>query len=186
MLGSILGVKHNSEGPCQSNRAIVEEEPMLDFQVGDKVIHASYGLGEIVKMDEQFIHNRQMLCYVVRIRDLTLWVKADETGKSGLRRPTLASDFEKLFAILRSPGELLPPERFDRKLELDERMKSGALASICSVIRDLALYKREKKKFNENDKSVMDRAKSFLFTEWMYSRSASFAQVNDELIQMME
>jgi RNA polymerase-interacting CarD/CdnL/TRCF family regulator len=158
---------------------------MTDYKVGDKVIHACYGLGEIVGMDEKFIHERHMLCYIVRIGDLSIWVKADENGKSGLRRPTPEDDFDGLFAILSSPGEPLPWDRYERKLALAERMKNGELASICSVIRDLTFFRREKK-FNDYDKTTMERARSFLFAEWMFSRSVSSAQVHDELTRLLE
>ena len=157
---------------------------MRDFHVGDKVIHRFYGLGEIVQMDEKFIHGRQMLCYVVRTRDLTIWVPADEPDKSSIRRPTPGSDFENLFAILRSPGGPLPVDRFERKTYLTERMKDGKLASICSVIRDLVFYRREKT-LNENDNSTLERAKSFLTTEWMYSLSVSQVQADSELMQLL-
>lgn len=157
---------------------------MLDYQVGDKVIHANYGLGEIVQMDEKFIHERQMLCYVVSIRDLTIWVMADEAGKSGLRPPTPGCDFEKLFAILSSPGEPLPIDRFERKTILFDRMKDGKLASICSVIRDLAFY-RQGKKFNDHDKSTLERAKDLLLAEWMYSLSVPLVQAKSELMLLI-
>jgi RNA polymerase-interacting CarD/CdnL/TRCF family regulator len=157
---------------------------MYDYQVGDKVIHCNYGLGEILRMDDKFIHERQMQCYVVRVGDITIWVTADEPGKSNLRRPTPGSDFEGLFAILSSPGESLPVDRFERKVNLFERMKDGKLVSICQVIRDLAFYRREKK-FNESDKSTLDRARKFLITEWMYSLTVSQGQANDKLTELL-
>lgn len=157
---------------------------MMDYRVGDKVIHRSYGLGEIVQMDEKFIHERKMLCYVVRTRDLTIWVPADEPDQSSIRRPTPGRDFENLFAILRSPGRPLPVDRFERKTNLIERMKDGKLASVCSVIRDLVLYRQEKK-LNDYDTSTLERAKSFLLTEWMYSLSVSQVQANSELMQLL-
>jgi RNA polymerase-interacting CarD/CdnL/TRCF family regulator len=156
----------------------------MDYQVGDKVIHRYYGLGEIVQMDEKFIHERQMLCYVVRTRDVTIWVTADEPGKSSIRRPTPRRDFEKLFSILRSPGRPLPVDRFERKNCLTERMKDGKLASICSVIRDLVFYRREKK-LNDYDNSTLERAQSFLLMEWVYSLSVSKVQANNELMELL-
>jgi RNA polymerase-interacting CarD/CdnL/TRCF family regulator len=157
---------------------------MIDYHVGDKVIHCNFGMGEIVQMDDKFIHERQVLCYVVRIRDLTIWVTADEPGKSSLRLPTPGSEFKNLFAILRSPGEPLPMDRFQRKTHLLERMKDGTLASICSVIRDLAFYRREKK-LNDYDKSTLDRAQSFLLTEWVYSLAVSQVQASSELMKLI-
>lgn len=152
----------------------------MDYQVGDKVIHWNYGLGEIIGLDEKFIHERQMLCYVVRIRDLTIWVEAEDTSGSSLRLPTPGGDFENLFTILHSPGEPLPIDRFERKIQLSDRMKDGKLVSICSVVRDLSFY-RQAKKLNYNDKSTLDRAVSFLLDEWMFSLSVSLAQANSEL-----
>jgi len=157
---------------------------MLDYQIGDKVIHATYGLGEVVQIDEKYIHERQMLCYVVSIRDMTIWVMADEAGKSGLRLPTPRDDFENLFAILTSPGEPLPVDRFERKTHLLDRMKDGRLASICSVIRDLVFY-RQARKFNDYDKSTLERAKDLLLTEWTYSLSVSPVQAKNELVQLI-
>jgi RNA polymerase-interacting CarD/CdnL/TRCF family regulator len=157
---------------------------MLDYQVGDKVIHATYGLGEVVQIDEKFIHERQMLCYVVSIRDMTIWVMADEAGKSGLRLPTPRAEFEALFAILTSPGEPLPVDRFERKNHLLDRMKDGRLVSICSVIRDLVFY-RQARKFNDCDKSTLERAKDLLIAEWTYALSVSPVQAKNELVELI-
>jgi RNA polymerase-interacting CarD/CdnL/TRCF family regulator len=158
---------------------------MLDYQVGDTVIHHEYGLGEIIQMDEKFIHERQTLCYVVHtFNQITIWVTADDPENSSIRRPTPESTFETLFDILRSPGTLLPIDRLERKMQLSERMKEGDLASICSVICDLMRYRREKK-WNENDKSIMERAQSFLIAEWMYSLSVTKANANTKLTQLL-
>ncbi len=158
---------------------------MLEYQVGDTVVHANYGLGEVVKMDEKLIHERQSLCYVVRIRDLTIWVTVDPHGKTTLRAPTPEGDFKELFQILQSPGEPLPDDRFERKTELAERMKEGDLASICAVIRDLISFQHEKK-LNDNDKLTLERAQNFLLSEWAYSWSISRAQAEHELARLLE
>jgi RNA polymerase-interacting CarD/CdnL/TRCF family regulator len=158
---------------------------MPDFQVGEKVVHANYGLGEIIQLDVKFIHGRQMLCYMVRVRDMTIWVNADENSMSGLRRPTRESDFENLFVLLKSPGEALPVDVYERKKELLERMKDGKLASICAVIRDLTYFQNEKK-LNFNDKNTIERAKELLLAEWTYSRSVTYQQANDELSLLLQ
>jgi RNA polymerase-interacting CarD/CdnL/TRCF family regulator len=156
---------------------------MTEFHVGEKVVHRNYGLGEILRMDVQFIHDREMLCYVVKIEDLTIWVTADDPDMESLRAPTPESDFRGLFAILQSQGEALPADWIDRKVHLSLRMKDGKLASICSVIRDLS-HQRQIKKLNENDKSTLERAENFLLNEWMYSFSIPLLQAKSELMQL--
>lgn len=157
---------------------------MMDYQVGDKIIHYYFGLGEIVQLDQKFIHEREEVCYVVRTRDMTIWVTADKSAKSTIRRPTPRSDFANLFEILRSPGDPLPVDRFERRTQLIDRMKDGKLTSICSVIRDLVFLRREKK-LNDYDKATLDRAQSLLLAEWMYSLSVPLVQANNELMQLL-
>ena len=86
----------------------------MDFQVGDKVIHWTYGLGEIVELDEKVLSGRTTSYYVVRIGDMSIWVPVEQTNPDSLRPPTPANDFDQLFAILSSPGELLSEDRLER------------------------------------------------------------------------
>jgi CarD family transcriptional regulator len=154
------------------------------FQVGDKVIHKRYGLGEVIELDEKELSGRQTACYVVRIRDLTMWVPSEDSAQSSLRAPTPRNEFENLFMILRSDGEPLPDDRFQRKTMLAENMKDGGLEGICRVIRDLTCLGTTKK-LNVDDRSVLERALSFLVNEWMLSFSISQAQAQIELDHLL-
>jgi RNA polymerase-interacting CarD/CdnL/TRCF family regulator len=130
----------------------------LAFQVGDKVIHWAYGLGEIIQLDEKELFGHTSKYYVVKIRDMTIWVPITDMGERCLRFLTPAGDFKMLFGILASPGEPLSADRLERKNQLMEQLKDGRLESICRVVRDLAFHKRMKK-VNENDSSVLARAR---------------------------
>lgn len=159
---------------------------MLDYHIGDTVIHQQYGLGKIIEMDEKMIHERQTLCYVVSTQNnTTLWVTADNPEKSSIRLPTPESAFEALFDILRSPGRPLPLDRFERKTQLTERLKAGDIASICTVIRDLAQFRREKK-LNDYDETIFQRAQNFLLAEWAYVLSVTHSQANRSLMELLE
>jgi RNA polymerase-interacting CarD/CdnL/TRCF family regulator len=156
----------------------------MDFQVGDKVVHWVYGPGEIINLEEKVLSGHTNLYFVVQVNNLTLWVPSDEQGKRSMRFPTPASEFEDLFALLRSPGVPLPNDRLERKLELSERMKDGTLESICRVIRDLHFF-RQTQKFNESDTSTLERAQKFLLSEWRISLSVPAAQAEKELNQLL-
>lgn len=156
----------------------------MDFQVGDKVVHWAYGPGEIIDLEEKVLSGHTSWYYVVQVNDLTLWVPSDDQGKSSMRLPTPASEFENLFVLLRSPGDPLPNDRLERKLELSQRMKEGTLESICRVIRDLHFFRRTQK-FNESDTSTLERAQKFLLSEWMISLSTPVAQAEKELRQLL-
>jgi len=156
----------------------------MDFQIGDKVIHSTYGLGEIVRIEEKVVHDHPTNCYVFHTNELTIWIPINDLHQHSLRTPTLPDEFIGLFSILTSQGEALPDDRVLRKDQLIENMKNGQLASICHVVRDLTHLKRNKK-LNEQEKYILERATSSLLTEWIYSLGVSKFQAQQAMIQML-
>ena len=152
----------------------------MGFQVGDKVIHLSHGLGEIVNIEPRTIGDNLMDCYVVRTPQLTIWTPVDEERNHNLRMPTSPDEFEDLFAILGGPGEVLEQDRILRKDHLLSQLRDGQLTSICKVVRDLCHYKRAAK-LNDQEKSILERATNSLLAEWVYSLGVSSSQAEQEM-----
>lgn len=157
----------------------------MDFHVGDQVVHASYGPGEIVQLDEKELAGRKHKYYVVQIKDLTLYVPADQAENTSLRTPTPPSQFKTLFAIMTGTGETLSENRLERKAQLTEVMRDGTLESICRVIRDLTYYSRSKK-LSETDSALLERARNFLLTEWQVSLDVPYSQAERDLRQLLD
>lgn len=157
----------------------------LSFNIGDKVVHSSYGPGEIIQLEEKKLSGRNMLYYVVQVRDMTLWVPVEHKGPRSLRSLTSTRDFKKLFDILNGPSELLAEDRLERKAYISEMLRDGSLASVCRVIRDLyALAHR--KKLNEYDAATLERARKFLLDEWNLSLSVSVNEARHQLDTLLE
>jgi len=156
----------------------------MGYKVGDQVIHWTYGLGEIVLIEEKIIHGHMTKCYVVEISDLTIWVPINNGGQESLRKPTPPKDFENLFAILASPGEALQEDRMLRKSQLMDQLRDGQLASICRVVRDLTHFQR-KTKLNDQERSILDRATKSLLAEWTYSLGISINQAHQAMDSML-
>ena len=151
----------------------------MDFKIGDTVIHCKYGLGTIVRLEEQTFSFGKTLYYVVQIRDITIWVPVDAQVMSRMRLPTPQDEFPRLFSILNEPGGNLPVDRLERKRYLVEELKDGKAESCCRVVRDLSFFQYGKT-FNENDRLVLKQASDSLLGEWEFSLSIplALAQVN--------
>lgn len=154
------------------------------YEVGDKVVHWAYGVGEIVQIDKKMLSGKDSLYYKVQIRDLTIWVPVDDTNQTSLRPPTPAKEFDKLFGILRQTGDELSNDRLERKNWLSETLRSGNLEAICRVIRDLSTFSRVKK-LNDNDSLVLERAKGLLLEEWRLSLDVPLADAQKQLKNML-
>jgi RNA polymerase-interacting CarD/CdnL/TRCF family regulator len=152
----------------------------VSFQVGDQVVHWTYGPGEVIQLDEKVLSGRSESYYVVQVHDMTLFVPINNEGQISLRLPTPAREFENLFAILKSPEEPLSGDRWERKNQLMAQMKDGQLESICQVIRDLVAFRRGKK-LNDYDSAILERAKNFLLNEWQISLDTPRDQAEREL-----
>jgi RNA polymerase-interacting CarD/CdnL/TRCF family regulator len=158
---------------------------MLPFQVGDKVVHWSYGPGEIIQLDEKSLSGRMTLYYVVQVRDLTLWVPVEGANQRSLRPPTSTGEFKKLFEILRGPGERLSDDRYERKAQLTELLRDGTLLSVCRAIRDLSSH-GYRKKLNDYDAALLERARKFLLDEWRISLSVPLSDAERQLELLLE
>lgn len=156
----------------------------MDFQVGDRVVHWTYGLGEIVGVEERAITGQRVRYYVVNVKDFTIYVPADGKADIRLRPPTPEHGFKKLFKILSAPGESLSDDRHERKTLLHKKLEDGQAETVCQVIRDLSSYE-QKKPLNDDDKNILKRATNSLLGEWGFSLSMPQAQVELELRRLL-
>ena len=156
----------------------------MNFQVGDQVVHWNYGLGKIIQIDEKKLNGRTSQYYVVKIRDLTIWVPVCEADDDRLRLPTPPGEFEALFSILSSPAQPLSDDRMARKMQISDQLKDGKLDSVCRTLRDLTFHCRNRK-MNDNDKAVLERTQNFLLSEWTSALSVSVTQASKQLDHLL-
>ena len=156
----------------------------MGFHIGDKVIHCTHGLGEIVQIEQKTIRDHPASCYVVRIHEMMIWIPIDDLQQHSLRLPAQPDEFVGLFAILTGPGEKLQEDRLLRKDQLMAQMRDGQLASICRVVRDLTQFKRIKP-LNDQEKSILERATNSLLTEWTYSLGLPLDQAQQAMTNLL-
>lgn len=156
----------------------------MGFQIGAKVIHCTFGFGEIIKIEEKMINGKLENCYVVQMSDMTIWVPQEDSSPTTLRAPTSSEKFIETLPILTSPTEILVEDRVERKKQLSDQLKDGQLSSICRVVRDLTSYQR-KSKLNDQERSILDRAVKSLLTEWTYSMGTTQLQAHQAMESML-
>ncbi|HEX5838073.1 MAG TPA: CarD family transcriptional regulator [Anaerolineales bacterium] len=158
----------------------------MNFHKGDTVMHWTYGIGQIVNLEERALAGTKTIYYVVQVRDMTVWVPADNKVRSRLRPPTPKSRFERLLAILSSPSEPLPEDRLERKTHLQELLQDGRPESLCRVVRDLHAYQqRLGKPMNDYDQMTLKQSRNTLLGEWGFVLSLTPAQAEHELHRLL-
>jgi|SRR5215211_2646075 len=156
----------------------------MKFHEGDTVMHWTYGLGQIVRLEERDLSGSKSLYYAVQIQDLTVWVPSDGELQHRLRVPTSKSGFKELLAILSNPGEPLPDDRLERRTRLLTLLRDGRTQSLCQIIRGLHAY-RKLRPLNDSDQSILKQSKSALLGEWGFVLSVTVAQAELELHRLL-
>ena len=156
----------------------------MDFHAGDPVMHWTYGLGTVLRLEERILSGQKIMYYAVQIGAITVWVPADDKLETRLRVPTLKAKFMQLLTILSGPSETLPVERQERKLLLLEWLKNGRAESLCRVIRNLSTY-RSVHPLNESDQALLKRTQEVLLGEWGFALSVTSFQAEIELNRLL-
>jgi len=112
----------------------------VKLEVGDRVVHPQYGVGQVVKLAErEFEPGVMRRYYEIAIPGSTLWVPLD-MPTFGLRKLTVKSEIARCRKILQSPPLPLTEDSRLRQSDLATRLKEGTIIAHCEVVRDLAAY----------------------------------------------
>jgi len=156
----------------------------MNFHEGDSVMHWTFGLGTVVRLEERTMFGSEILYYAIQIGDMTIWVPEDERLNNRLRPPTSESGFKKLQNILSGPGKPLSDDRHQRKIMLADMLKDGSAESLCCVARSLTAY-RKVRTLNENDQALLKRVEKALIGEWSAALSVTEQQAEIELRRLL-
>jgi len=156
----------------------------MNFHEGDPVMHWTHGFGQIVGLEERAISGLKTLYYAVQVRNLTVWVPADNKLESRLRSPTSVSRFKQMLNILSAPGELLPDDHHERKTHLLELLKDGRTESLCRVICALSTCQKTRS-LNDSDSVLFKQAQNTLLGEWEFVLSVPRAEAEIELRRLL-
>lgn len=108
------------------------------FNSGDQVVYPGHGLGTVVGVRTETIHDALTEFLVVNFQSgMTLRIPARNLSKSGLRTLTSRRAMQKVFNVLRESPSRKKPMWRHRALEYAAKMKSGDPCMIAEIVRDL-------------------------------------------------
>ena len=138
------------------------------FQVGNKVVHPSYGAGTIVGIQEASIEDANHVYYVIEAvaKSMQLMVPVRRARDLGLRR---VGEARRLRQLLRLPGSWVVPEdqmknHNIRHKYMQERIKSGRFYELADIVRALSSMSSQRT-LGKVDREIFNRGKDLLAGE---------------------
>lgn len=161
---------------------------MAEFQVGDKAVYPGYGVAEITGVENREISGTEQRFYVLRVldKDMTLMVPMSNADSVGLRNLIGAEEVEEVYEVLRKRGEKISTATWNRRYrEYMEKIRTGSLTEIATVMRDLCLL-RSDKDLSYGERNMLETARALLVQELAFAKGEEEAKVEREIEALFE
>ena len=148
------------------------------FQVDQKIVYPSQGVGKIIEIKERKFKDEMILYYVIylEVSDMTVLVPVKRCDELGIRAIVSPEEAQKALDMI---GEEFEPVTTDWKLRYQmnmELLKKGSVQDIASIVR--CLYHRSKiKELPILERKLYDSAKKLLEDEISFALSKSAKEV---------
>jgi CarD family transcriptional regulator len=159
---------------------------MAEFQVGDKAVYPGYGVAEITGVENREISGSAQKFYVLRVlgKDMTLMVPMRNAGSVGLRTIVGPDEVHAVYGVLRRRDEKISTATWNRRYrEYMEKIRTGSLVEIASVLRDLCLL-RGGKDLSYGERNMLETARALLVQELALAKGQDEEAVETEIESM--
>jgi CarD family transcriptional regulator len=136
------------------------------FNIGDKVVYPMHGAGIIEEIEEREILGEKRKYYIMRmpIGDMKVMIPVDNVEEIGIREIIDDDDMAKVMTILQGDKTKMP-QNWNRRYRINmEKIKSGDIFEIASVVRNLMLRDAEKG-LSTGERKMLNSAKQMLISE---------------------
>ncbi|HZE26139.1 MAG TPA: CarD family transcriptional regulator [Terriglobales bacterium] len=152
------------------------------FHIGDKVVYPNHGVGIIEQISSRTIGASVEKFYLLKIKasSLKVMVPFHNVNSVGLRRVVRNGEIQKIIDFL-TDGECLNNADWKYRFkENSERMRTGSLLEVASVLKGLLML-NQSKPLSFREKKMLERARYLLVSELAMAKNCEERQVEDLL-----
>ena len=153
------------------------------FNVGDLAVYPAHGVGLIEGIEEKSISGIEHIFYVIRIldNDMKIMVPRKNAEQVGLRRVISDSEVEQVYAILEKKDIEFTPQTWNRRYrEYMDKIKTGSIFDLATVLRDLYILQMDKP-LSFGEKKMLDTAKGLLVKELSIAKDKKEEEITEEI-----
>jgi CarD family transcriptional regulator len=157
----------------------------MDFNLGEQVIHPSFGIGKIITVEEMVVNGQAPSpFYRVDFGKTTIWVPVKPEKIVGIRPVTPFKDLVHYRNLLKSTPDQLEEDFRKRQEQLGARLGKGTFEALCEVVRDLSARLRSKN-LNKYESNVLKQTREALVQEWALTSGISPGEAGLDIDQSL-
>ncbi|MFQ5900592.1 MAG: CarD family transcriptional regulator [Thermodesulfobacteriota bacterium] len=153
------------------------------FNVGDVVVYPAHGVGVVESIEAKEISGTTHTFFILTIlgNGMTVMVPVDNAELVGLRDLVDKKTVTRVYDILRDKDAPPDTQTWNRRYrEYMEKIKTGSILEVATVLRDLYLLKFDKE-LSFGEKKMFDTAKNLLVQELSIVNKTTSSKVEEEL-----
>lgn len=153
------------------------------FGIGDKIVYPMHGAGVIEAIEEKEILGKKRKYYVMKmpIGDMKVMVPVDNVDEIGIREIIDSEEVEQVLAVLANDRSKMP-QNWNRRYRINmDKIKSGNIYEIASVVRNLMIREREKG-LSTGERKMLSNAKQILISEIVLAKNICEVEA-EELVE---
>ena len=160
-----------------------KKEDDRSFKIGDMAVYPAHGVGQIESIEKRTVGELKQSFYVMRIIDsnMVIMIPIDTSDTVGLRTIIASKEVDKVYDILKQDDVVIASQPWNQRYrEYMEKIKTGSVYKIASVLRDLYLL-REDKTLSFGERKMMDTARSLLVKELALSKKVNEKKIEEKI-----
>jgi CarD family transcriptional regulator len=158
----------------------------MDFKIGDKVVYPNHGVGIVEQISYAVVSGRTEKYFTLKVvsSGLRVMVPHSNVTTVGLRPVIRSNDAAKVLAYLEKGQFNSHHDWKHRFKENSERMRTGALMEVATVLKSLLALSRSKP-LSFREKKMLERARHLLVSELATVRNTSEQVIEDTLTKAL-
>lgn len=161
----------------------------LEFKEGDLAVYPAHGVGVIEKIEKKEIEGTKHHFYVIKVVDsgATIMVPVNNASSVGLRKVMKKAEITKVYTILKKKNkDSADNQTWNRRYrEYTEKIKTGCVMEVATVLRDLYSLKSDKE-LSFGERKMFDTAKNLLVKEISIAKKSKEENIEAELNKLMK
>jgi CarD family transcriptional regulator len=162
------------------------------FKTGDLAVYPAHGVGVVESIECCEVSGENQTFYVLKVIDseATIMVPVNNSISVGLRKIMKKSMVPKVYAILKDRTNkkdlTVDNQTWNRRYrEYTDKIKTGCVMELATVLRDLYLLKHDKE-LSFGERRMFDTAKNLLIRELSIVKNTKAEKVEEELHRIMK
>ena len=160
-----------------------ENDVKTTFTEGDMAVYPAHGVGLIKAIEMETVGGIDQAFYVMKIldNDMTIMIPTATSENVGLRAIISKDEVKKVIDILKERDIKISSQTWNRRYrDYMEKIKTGSIYEVASVLRDLYLLKVDKD-LSYGERKMMDTAKGLLIKEISLARDVDEEKVENQI-----